>query len=477
MARPLFQDIVPPDKRSIQRIPVPDRKQPGRPRPGKDWPEVNHPKIIRDTTMRERGPEEREELRIADQGPLRRAPASPDRPRYKKPKSGFPWRSTTFLFIALCAIGGAIFYMSRSASTKITLTPRVEAASVNQQFTATQSAVGSTTGGTAAGLEFQTVTLTKDGSMQVKAAASHYVETKATGSIIIYNNYSKAPQKLIANTRFATPDGLIFRIGSAVTVPGKSGSTPGSVKADVTADEAGAQYNVGLVDLTIPGFKGEPQYSGFYARTIPDDPIQGGLVGTTTDIDPASLSAAQDTIDAELDASLLSQARGDIPEGYILPGNAYTITYKALPSGTATSSADTQVATVNQEATFHGLIFKTDELATLISAEVNGTALTDQTGLIGANNLQFALVSSGTSTDAWNASEITFSLTGTTTLVSTIDTNSLLNDLVSKPRKNLNAILTGYPSVAKAEVTMTPFWRTTFPDNPNAITVVVTNPL
>jgi len=84
-----------------------------------------------------------------------------------------------------------------------------------------------------------------------KATGVENVEKKASGRIVVYNEFSSAPQKLIATTRFETPDGKIYRIKDAVTVPGA-----GSVEATVYADQPGEEYNIDLTDFTIPGFKG-----------------------------------------------------------------------------------------------------------------------------------------------------------------------------------------------------------------------------
>ena len=86
------------------------------------------------------------------------------------------------------------------------------------------------------------------------------VISKASGYIEIYNAYGAASQKLVAQTRFETKEGKIFRIQNSIIVPGAkmiSGSlTPSSIRAKVVADSAGEEYNIGSSYFTIPGFKG-----------------------------------------------------------------------------------------------------------------------------------------------------------------------------------------------------------------------------
>ena len=69
------------------------------------------------------------------------------------------------------------------------------------------------------------------------------VEVKASGKIMVYNNFSSEPQRLIIRTRFETKEGLIYRIPESIVVPGKTvkmgWETPGSKEIGVFADEPG----------------------------------------------------------------------------------------------------------------------------------------------------------------------------------------------------------------------------------------------
>ena len=68
-----------------------------------------------------------------------------------------------------------------------------------------------------------------------------------------------------------------------VTIPGtkvENGKTvPGSKEVDVVADKAGAEYNIGLTDFTIPGFKGSPKFETVFARSKTE--MTGGYVGNS----------------------------------------------------------------------------------------------------------------------------------------------------------------------------------------------------
>ena len=71
------------------------------------------------------------------------------------------------------------------------------------------------------------------------ATGKEEVSLKASGRIVIYNNYNTAKQRLVRNTRFETPPGFIYRINKSIDVPGQTteaGRTiPGSIEVTIHA--------------------------------------------------------------------------------------------------------------------------------------------------------------------------------------------------------------------------------------------------
>ena len=130
-------------------------------------------------------------------------------------------------------------------------------------------------------LGYEIMTIEIEGTNEVYANTEEFVEEKASGKITIYNNFNTSKQRLIKNTRFETPEGLIYRINESTVVPGQrienKKVVPGSVEVVVYADEVGEKYNMGLGDFTIPWFKGDPRFDDFYARSKTE--MTGGFVG------------------------------------------------------------------------------------------------------------------------------------------------------------------------------------------------------
>ncbi|MBI4193106.1 MAG: hypothetical protein HY536_00585 [Candidatus Colwellbacteria bacterium] len=168
------------------------------------------------------------------------------------------------------------------------------------------AAVNAKSAGGALSVPAQIFRAEKSGVFEFPATGSQTVSKKATGVITIYNAFSVKSQDLVRGTRFAAPDGTIVRLASAVTIPGakRDGDTlvPSSVEADVVADAAGGASNIGPVAvMTIPGFKGTPQYTGFHGEI--KKPLRGGAEGevkvpTREDIEGAKASVEQTLRDA-----------------------------------------------------------------------------------------------------------------------------------------------------------------------------------
>src|SRR3989344_8893526 len=187
MPRNIVQDVLPPERRSIRNIPLPSRRI----------------SDISNSTVEKReegGSDITEENEIAP----------PKRPRITP-------RFMIWAIAIVCIIG--VFFAAASffVSADIHITPKQQKIPLNNT---TVTAVKGDGGDSA--LSYQVITLTEAKGKEVASSGSEEVSTKATGSIVIYNNFSSSPQKLIKNTRFETPNGLIYRISDAITVPGTS---------------------------------------------------------------------------------------------------------------------------------------------------------------------------------------------------------------------------------------------------------------
>jgi len=374
----------------------------------------------------------------------------PLRPGERPPK--FPYATLIAIIFVIAASIGALFYFS---SAKVNVTPSTASAAVQSSFTASQS------GGV---LPYEVITAQKIATQSVKGSGTKTVNSFASGTITIYNTQTKV-QRLVTNTRFATAAGLIFRIRSAVTVPGGSPTKPGSISVKVYADQAGDSYNVAPTSFTIPGFAGTPQASEVYARS--QDAMTGGASGSVPVVDSALEQQTREALIKALTPDLLASIKTQVPSGYMLLAGAATTTFQELTS--APSSTTGQVD-VKEQGTITAVIFPNATLAKAVASSISGLGYQGEPLMLASSsNLLFT---TSLMPDP-GATSFSFMLTGTVSLTYTVDPTRIAAAVAGKTRSAAEVALTNYPEVKRAVIILRPFWRQTFPQDPASISVVV----
>ena len=428
MQRRIVQDIIPTPRKSIRDIPIP--------------------------VSRDRKREKRESDEAIESV---REEFDHHTPRGRKSKKYFIIGGIVFVLIVLFFAADAFAH----ATVSITLASESDAVSssfVTRSFSAASSTQGITD---------SFINLSKTGTVTLTATTTEDVETKSTGTIIVFNDYSTTPQKLVANTRFETSSGLIYRIAKSVSVPGKTTkagvTTPGSITATVTADQVGDKYNIGLSDFNIPGFAGEPEYDGVFARS--QAPMTGGFSGTEPVITAGQRSAAVSSIESNLESEIALAAQSSVPAGYILYPTAYRVDYMVLPDTVGSGNK----ITLGVQASLIGFALSEADLGTnLADAVIKGYGQEPIT-ISNLGNLAFSTSAVPTAT----TSSMSFALSGTAKFVYSIDAGAFTAQLAGKPKSAFTTILQGYPHISKAGVSFFPFWLGSFP-SASDITVATT---
>ncbi len=368
----------------------------------------------------------------------------------------FPYTTLIAIGVVIVVSVGALFYFS---SASVEVTPNTVSAAVQSSFTANQST------GT---LPYEIITAQKIASQSVKSSGTKTVNSFATGTITIYNTQSKS-QRLVASTRFATTAGLIFRIKSAVTIPAGTSAKPGSVKAAVTADKAGDSYNVDPTSFTVPGFAGTPQEALVYGNSTAV--MTGGASGTVPIVDAAADGQARNALVNALAPDLASSIEAQIPSGYVLLPGAATTTYQELA---AAPSSTTGMVEVKEQGTITAVVFPNLALAEAVAGSVGGLGYQGEPVTL-ASTASLTL-SAPSGMPAPNAPSFSFTLSGTASLIYSVDPTRIAAAVSGKTRSAAEVALTNYPEVKRAVIILRPFWRQTFPQDPASISVVVANP-
>lgn len=395
-------------------------------------------------------PSRRREEVVANQGSVMNN-REPLRLSEKPPR--FPYVTLGVVLVIIAVSVGVLFYFS---GAEVQVTPNTVSAAVQGSFTANQST------GT---LPFEVITAQKIATQSVAGNGTKNVHSFASGTITIYNTQAKA-QRLITNTRFATASGLIFRIHSPITIPGGSQAKPGSTTATVYADQAGASYNVGPTSFTVPGLAGTPQANMVYARS--SGALSGGASGSIPVVGAATDAQARSALIAALAPDLAASIQAQVPAGYILLNGAATTTYQEL---TPAPSSTTGMVDVKEQGTITAVVFPNAALAKSIASSITGLGYQGEPlTLASTSDLQ---LTAGSGIPDTNASSFTFSLSGTASLVYTIDSARIAAAVSGKTRSAAEVALTNYPEIKRAVITLRPFWRQTFPQDPSSISVVI----
>ncbi|MCU0660641.1 MAG: hypothetical protein MUD00_03480 [Candidatus Pacebacteria bacterium] len=371
----------------------------------------------------------------------------------------------------IAGISVAVLFFAISllfAKASVTVTPKTEDISLDgSTYTAGKDTA-------TAAIRFELGRTTGEESMEVPAEKTgEKVTQKAKGSVIIYNEFGTAGQKLIANTRLESTDGKIYRIDNPVTVPGytmKDGKkTPGSIKVSVTADQSGESYNAGLTDFTIPGLKGDPRYDKFYARS--ETPISGGVTGVVNSISQETYTKAKSALIERLETRLASELRAQIPEGYVLLADALIFTENPSSKVPTLYSTDTTIP-LSVKGSITAIVVDETALTSAIAKDTVSQYAGEPVIMKNKDGLSFALTSPDLITD--ETKEITFSISGMTELVFAFDENKLARDLAGAQKSDFKTILKEYDSIDKAEISIRPFWKLSFPESPDAIKITNT---
>jgi len=381
---------------------------------------------------------------------------------YEEPKK--PSRKGKYfallLFFIIVAFGVSSFF--RTAEIKVT--PIEQSKTLNENFKASKN---STNGD----LAFQVVTTSKDTERTVEGGSTVQVDKKATGTIIIYNNYSTQSQNLVATTRFETPEGLIYRLIKPVTVPGqqvKAGKTiAGSIEAVVEADKSGASYNIGLKDFTIPGLKNDPKYKFMYGRSKTE--MTGGFSGMQKTVSKADLDKASLEMEAELKSVLAKDIINQIPENFVLYESSLSFSFDPVVQ---TPSSNGNVV-LKKKGTTSAVIFDRSGLSKAVLAKILPDAAPDIIKVTNLPALKFTYDPKAIF-DPNSSITVNFNLSGNADLVWVFDENKLKTDLLGLSKTNAKAVIGNYKAIKEAWITTHPFWNQTIPSDPAKVTLINT---
>ncbi|MEK7478755.1 MAG: hypothetical protein AAB626_02415 [Patescibacteria group bacterium] len=357
----------------------------------------------------------------------------------------------------------------------ITMLPKVdlELVSKKMEWSYTDSVITQLS----AKADYKTVTIpnqkstsSKNLEMKFPATGKKQVSNKASGKMTIYNSYSSDAQTLVKDTRFLSPDGKIFKLIKQIIVPGAKISEgkilPSSIDADVVAEKAGEEYNVGQVKLfQIPGFKGTPKYAAFYGESKSN--MTGGFVGEISYPTASDIAAAKKKMKETLESSLKTELYSEISSDFkIVEGSSSFSTLKedikedVDKDGNFSIFSDAQLAIIS---------FKESDLIDILSKKAEAEKGEDYA--VKSYDLQYGIarmdVASG---------RLSFPVTFKAILSYKIDIEKIKSEIAGMSDIELREKIFSLPGIDienQNVVSFWPFWVKRVPNNLNKINIAV----
>ncbi|MBI3638534.1 hypothetical protein HY227_02215 [Candidatus Wolfebacteria bacterium] len=315
----------------------------------------------------------------------------------------------------------------------------------------------------------------KNFTFSFPASGKKQVEKKASGKVLIYNSFSSAPQSLVAQTRFSSPNGKIYRLEKTTVVPGAKISdgkiVPSSIEATVIAQSSGPDYNITDqgIRFSIPGFEGTPKYKSFYAEL--KDGIGGGFVGETayaTDADIKKYKEeAEKSIKENIEAFLLQEISSTFK---IIDGNRqFTIVKEDIKP----DADENGKFPIFIEAESSIITFKESDLLDLMKALANS----DLRQRDGFNEANFEIKKQKIDLSAGKFDQgqgkISFGVNFSGDFWQPLRVDDLKNQTAKKNEMELRNLIRSLPGAEKAVISFWPFWVSRVPANLDRVEIEI----
>jgi hypothetical protein len=405
-------------------------------------------------------------------------------PKRKSQKKRHSWLRIAVVLVVIAIITSAAFWAINTLFGRAAIVINFNKTpwSYEHAFTADVSASGINFDNNV--LPAELFTATKNTVQTYHASGVTNSPQKATGKITIYNVYSSKPQVLVANTRFVTPDGKIFRLVNQVVVPGAQTQNgklvPSSIDANIVADQTGPDYNVGPVPrLTIPKFKESgdmARYNGFYGEI--KEQTSGGSLGqqpvpTADDIN----NAKNKTVDILRSWSAWFESSSSA---------SYPANYKILDGASQFNVTKLTVnSTVDKNGNFNVIGEATVTIIGFCESEPCGTAPTSTPKSLEAFLLlQASKNNPGMVFDKLNLSysqvsvdfqrkKETFYLSATAILKPSFSADDFKSKILGQKLSDARSMVAALFGLSDAKISVWPIWLNSIPSDPKRVSVVV----
>lgn len=318
-------------------------------------------------------------------------------------------------------------------------------------------------------VSLQEVKIEQTISQEFEATGKTEVNQKAKGIITIYNEYNSSPQTLVATTRFQSPDGKIFRIPTNIVIPGakveNAKIVPSEIDAEVVADQPGEEYNIGLTDFTIPGFKGSPKYVGFYGKS--KQAMVGGSVGSVKVVSADDLSQAEEKLKEELLKSAREALQKQVPDGFALIKNGVK---EEIIQTNFSAQKNEAVEKFNLEIKLEirALAYQKDDLKRVIDLDLLTKIENDKKLISESQKIDWTKMEID-----WNKGRAELDLSVLEDISQNVDIAAIKSGLAGKNEIEARKYFSERPEIQKVQFSFWPFWVKSIPSKESRIKIEI----
>lgn len=307
-------------------------------------------------------------------------------------------------------------------------------------------------------------------SQAFTAQSKKIKSTKAQGIVRVYNNFSTSPQILVANTRFVSNDGKLFRVSEKITIPGghyDGGKlVAGVIDAKIVADQPGEDYNIGASTFSIPGFVGTPKYTAFYAKS--SDPMTGGEKREVTYVTQEDLDNAKNVLVKIAPDASDTAVRGLISSGkYILINGAISTAVADFKSSVAAGDEASDFS-AQIKSTTKAVVFSNQGLIDFAKSYIGKKLLPEEKLIESSVKAEYSPESV-----SLEKNELVLKVAISAQSHSVPEESRMKDMIKSKNIQEIESILKGVSSIEKAKVEFWPFWVNLAPDDFDGIEVAL----
>ena len=296
-------------------------------------------------------------------------------------------------------------------------------------------------------------------SLSQEFPSSGKKQKKAEGVIRVYNAHSVTGQVLLANTRFVSAEGKLFRTPSRVVIPGgreaKGKLEPGFIDIKVIADRPGSDSNIGPSTFSIPGFAGTSKYTTFYGKSF--SPMSGG--GELSAVAQEDLRTAEKNLTEKALKESKEALKSQISSDSVFVDE--TLSQEVIEATTsAKAEQEISVFDFRVKVKSRNFLFLKSDLENLVKD--SAISQTDEGKKLWPDSLK---INFRRESIDFQSGRMVLNVKIESKIYSEIETDSLKKAISGKSLAETEILLKNQPQIKDFKIKLGPFWAKKVPEN------------